>query len=248
MLDEEALEGGNATRSVVRVGATVRKPWTQVSPHVHSFMNALRGAGVDVPGVLGRDDRWRQVIEYIPGQLALDSDPLTLPELAFVGRLVRAIHDASTTFRPVSDAHWDVAVPAPGGDLICHNDLAPWNLIVGDRWTFIDWDGAGPSTRIWDLAYAAQTFTLSDASQAPVKAARGLAAFVDGYAADPSLRAQLPTAMAHRTKAMYDLLESSHRSGRDPWGSMFNAGHGAHWRAAHRYVERHHEAWTEALL
>lgn len=244
---EEALEGGNVAQSVVRAGATVRKPWTRASPQVHSFVMAVRRAGVDVPGVLGRDDHGRQVIEYIPGRLALDSDPLTLPELARVGRLVRAIHDASTTFRPVPGARWDVAIPPPGDELICHNDLAPWNLIIGDRWTFIDWDGAGPSTRLWDLAYAAQAFTLSDVAQAPVQAARRLAAFVDGYAADPVLRAQLATVLAQRTEAMYDLLESSHRLGREPWGSMFTAGHGDHWRAVHRYVERHHTVWAEAL-
>jgi thiamine kinase-like enzyme len=31
-------------------------------------------------------------------------------------------------------------------DLICHHDLAPWNLVRdGDRWVFIDWDGACPA-------------------------------------------------------------------------------------------------------
>ncbi|WP_082622810.1 phosphotransferase [Terrabacter sp. Root85] len=46
--------------------------------------------------------------------------------------------------------------PTPEPDLLCHNDLTSWNLIIDeDRLVFIDWDGAGPSTRGWDLAYAA---------------------------------------------------------------------------------------------
>ncbi|MBZ2196800.1 phosphotransferase [Occultella gossypii] len=246
MADEETLTGGNVS-DVVRVGATVRKPWTAATAHVHAFMDAVRNTGVDVPAVLGRDDRGRQILEYVPGRLALDADPLTPAELARVGRLVRAIHDAATAFRPAPDARWDVAIPAPGDDLICHNDLAPWNLLIGERWTFIDWDGAGPSTRLWDLAYTAQAFTLSDTSQAPAEAARGLVALVDGYAADPVLRSHLPAVMGRRTAAMHDLLETSHRRGVEPWGSMFTAGHGDHWRAVHRYVTRHQEVWATAL-
>ncbi len=244
---EEVLAGGNVGGSVVRIGATVRKAWTNATPQVHAFMGAVRRAGVDVPDVLGRDDRGRQVIEYIPGHLAIDSEPLSLAGLARVGRLVRDIHNASATFRPTPDAHWDAAIAAPGHDLICHNDLAPWNLLVGERWAFIDWDGAGPSTRLWDLAYAAQAFTLNDVLQAPDEAGRRLAAFVDGYAADADLRKELPTAVMQRTAAMYKLLASSHRSGTEPWGSMFTAGHGDHWRAAHGYVERHQDVWAEAL-
>ncbi|WP_350309798.1 phosphotransferase, partial [Arthrobacter sp. efr-133-R2A-63] len=56
--------------------------------------------------------------------------------------MVRAIHDASESFVPPRDARWNVAISSPGEELICHNDLAPWNLIIGDRWTFIDWDAA----------------------------------------------------------------------------------------------------------
>lgn len=166
------------------------------------------------------------MLEFVPGRLAHDSEPLTLPELSRVGRLVRDIHDASGAFRPSPDTVWDVAIPAPGDELICHNDLAPWNLVIGDRWSFIDWDGAGPSTRLWDLANAAQAFTLADCSQAPAAASSRLAAFVDGYGATLGTRSQLPTAMADRTAAMHDLLESSHLGGREPCGSMFVEGHG----------------------
>ena len=97
---EALLEGGNATDGVVRVGATVRKPWTANTASVIEFMTAVRAAGVDVPAPLGRDDQGRQIIEFIPGRLAMHSPPLTLPELSRVGALVRAIHDAADGFDP----------------------------------------------------------------------------------------------------------------------------------------------------
>ena len=244
---EQVLAGGNASGSVVRVGDTVRKSWTAATPSVIAFVEAIRAAGVDAPAPMGRDETGRQVQELVPGRLAMDSDPLSLPELHRVGSLVRAIHDASTHFVPPADAFWETAIAAPGDDLVCHNDLAPWNLILGERWVFIDWDAAAPSTRLWDLAYAAQTFTLSDVGLDPERAARGLAAFVDGYGADGQIRERLPDALSRRTEAMYDLLYSSNLAGKEPWASMFADGHGEHWKATAHYVEAHRAVWTAAL-
>ncbi|MHA7239116.1 phosphotransferase [Arthrobacter sp. TMS1-12-1] len=247
MDDEQKLEGGNVNDGVVRIGSTVRKPWTASTPDVLEFMRVVREAGVDVPAVLGQDEQGRQVTEFIPGRLALESDPLTPAELHRVGALVRAIHEASESFVPSPGARWTTAFQAPGSDLICHNDLAPWNLIIGERWTFIDWNAAAPSTRLWDLAYAAQAFTLSDPRQAPEEAGRHLAAFVDGYGAGQSLREQLPAAMHQRAAAMHHLLQSSYDSGVEPWGSMYVDGHGDHWRTATHYVQLHQDSWSKAL-
>lgn len=130
---------------------------------------------------------------------------------------------------------------------MCHNDLAPWNLLVGERWVFIDWDAAAPSTRLWDLAYSAQAFALNNVRLAPEEAARALAAFVDGYGADDRMREALPSTMTRRTAAMYELLHSSHAAGREPWATMFRDGHGVHWEMVRRYVEDHREVWSAAI-
>ncbi len=244
---EHALPGGNASGSVVRLGDTVRKLWTVSTPSVISFVEAIRGAGVDAPAPLGRDEMGRQIQEFVPGRLAMDSDPLSLSELHRVGSLVRSIHDASQNFVPEAGAVWETAIPAPGNEIVCHNDLAPWNLMTGDRWVFIDWDAAAPSTRLWDLAYAAQAFTLNDTGREPEEAARALTAFVDGYGPDRVTRERLPAAISRRTEAMYDLLHSSNLTGKEPWGSMFMTGHGEAWKAATRYVNTHRELWSVAL-
>lgn len=178
----------------------------------------------------------------------MDSAPLAPSELKEVGATVRAIHDASAEFVPSDGASWDVAIPAAEEELICHNDLAPWNLIVGDDFTFIDWDGAGPSTRLWDLAYAAQAFTLNNPDQDPNESSSRLAAFVEGYGAGTDLRQKLPLAMYQRCTAMYRMLRSSYEAGREPWASMYSNGHGDHWRVVALYVQKHQDLWAQSLL
>ncbi|SDP78960.1 Phosphotransferase enzyme family protein [Arthrobacter sp. ok909] len=187
------------------------------------------------------------MVEYVSGTLALDQLPLGPEDLLRVGRMIRRIHDASEFISVPDPDAWTMLLPAESPNLMCHNDLAPWNLIMGDRRVFIDWDGAGPSTRLWDLAYAAQSFGMLFEGQAVGSAAARLRALVDGYDADIALREALPPAMAKRTAAMFELLRSSSESGLQPWADMYANGHGGHWRAAAEYVARNHTAWERAL-
>lgn len=247
MDDEEVLTGGNASGAVVRVGGTVRKPWLPNTERVVRFMDAVRAAGVDIPRTHGRDEQGRLVLQFVPGTLALDIAPLADDIVARVGALVRRIHDASAPLGVPDD--WEPGLlPAPTSELVCHNDLATWNLIVDrDRLVFIDWDGAGPSSRVWDLAYSATSFAHLFPGADVAVSARRLAAFVDGYGADGDLRAQLPDVLAPRARAMFELLRDSHRIGREPWATMFVAGHGDHWLQTTRFIEAHHDAWASAI-
>lgn len=246
---EEPLAGGNAAEEVLRVGGTVRKPWRESTPSVQRFMAHLREQGLsEVPRPLGRDHDGRQVTEFVSGTPAPHDRPLPMEVLEEVGRRIRRIHDAAGSFKRSPDDSWSTLIPVPRADLICHNDLAPWNLVNGDRRAFIDWDGAGPSTRLWDLAYAAQSFAFLVAGEDPVQAtARLRTLVVDGYRADAELRARLPGAMGERTEAMYDFLHEAHRSDFQPWGGMFASGHGRHWAGAARFVRDHEPLWAAAL-
>ena len=230
----------------MRVGDTVRKPWLPTTELTVAYMWALRERGIDLPEPRGRDEQGRLVLDYVPGELAIDRGPLDAVLLRRVGALVRGIHDASAGL-PVPD-RWSVLIPANGPDLLCHNDLATWNLVIdGDRLVFIDWDGAGPSTRLWDLAYAAISFGQLFAGEDSDVAAGRLAAFVDGYDAEDLLRAALPTALARRAGAMHDLLRYAHGSGWEPWASMYVEGHGEHWNSAAAFIAQHEELWRRAL-
>lgn len=187
------------------------------------------------------------MVEYVEGVPALDQLPLVHDDLLRVGRMIRQIHDASETVVVPNPGDWKMLLPAENPNLMCHNDLAPWNLIMGDRWVFIDWDGAGPSTRLWDLAYAAQSFGMLFDRQPVEDAALRLRAVVDGYEADDALRKALPAAMAKRTAAMFNLLKSSNDTGFQPWADMYVNGHGEHWCSAAHYVSRHQVAWQQTL-
>ncbi|MFL4473661.1 phosphotransferase [Paeniglutamicibacter sp. MACA_103] len=246
---EQTLAGGHAAGEVLRIGGTVRKPWLGSTPSVQRFMAHLRDQGLaEVPRPLGRDAQGRQVTEFVPGTPAPHDRPLPLEELEDVGRRIRRIHDAAESFERSPEDSWSTLIPVPHANLICHNDLAPWNLVAGEPPAFIDWDGAGPSTRLWDLAYAAQSFAFLVAGEDPGRAAARLRALVlDGYRADADLRAQLPGALRKRTLAMHDFLRDAHRRDFQPWGGMFVGGHGRHWAGAARFVSENESRWAAAL-
>lgn len=247
MRAEERLTGGNASGLVIRVGETVRKPWLPTTARTVEYMASLRAHGIDVPGTHGRDEHGRLVLEYVPGTMAIDTAPLPDDVVRRVGRLVRSIHDASEPLGVPRD--WpDGVLPAPQRELICHNDLATWNLVIdGDRMVFIDWDGAAPSSRLWDLAYATISFAHLFPGADIDASARRLAAFLDGYGAETDLRLALPDAMTQRSRAMYDLLRDAHATtGLQPWASMYVDGHGDHWRATTELIGDHRAAWVQA--
>ncbi|MDX6368125.1 MAG: 8-oxo-dGTP diphosphatase, partial [Nocardioidaceae bacterium] len=162
LLDGTRLLGGNVG-GAVRVGATVRRargPWT---PSVHALLRELRGpAGlVEVPRVYGFDERDREVLEYVPGRVP--EPDLETPSEELLGdamRWLRRFHDAVVgTSLP---GPWRTTTSVPGaGELLCHNDFAPYNVAVstsatGERVVGVfDWDLAGPATPLEDLAFAA---------------------------------------------------------------------------------------------
>jgi tRNA A-37 threonylcarbamoyl transferase component Bud32 len=230
----------------VRIGETVRKPWLPTTERTVAYMAALRDRGIDLPESHGRDDQGRLILDFVPGTLALHSAPLDVGVIRAVGGLVRSIHDASGGLAVPED--WEVLLPAKDPDLLCHNDLATWNLILdGDQLVFIDWDGAGPSTRLWDLAYAAISFGHLFPDTAAGAAATRLEAFLDGYGADDDLRAALPATMSQRAEAMQQLLQRAHETGREPWATMYLDGHGQHWLATTKFIASHQRIWQKAV-
>ncbi|MBK7822896.1 MAG: phosphotransferase [Tessaracoccus sp.] len=156
-MDEEALAGGNM-EPVVRIGDTVRRvtgPWTA---GVHELLRRYEGAGiVEAPRPLGIDEHGREILTYLSGEVMTTTPEQlwSLPLLRAAGRLLRRLHDASTPLVGAEFA-WRQPTREPV-EVICHNDFAPYNLIIdGDRLIgVIDFDMASPGSRLWDIAYLA---------------------------------------------------------------------------------------------
>ncbi|MEU6258485.1 aminoglycoside phosphotransferase family protein [Streptomyces sp. NPDC047043] len=253
---EQPLSGGNVSDGVVRIGDTVRRPAGPWTPAVHALLTHLHEVGFRAaPRPLGIDEQGREVLSFVPGEVIWpDRFALVEPErqLARVARLIREFHDAVQGFTPPADAHWQVLVPAEGADIIAHQDLAPWNLVVGDedRWAFIDWDTAAPGSRLWDVAYAIRGFVPLSAHpdwQTPDAAAR-LRLLADAYGLDEAERRALVPMLGRRTRAMHDFLRDQSARGNQPWARLWAEGHGDAWRGDAEYIEEREKKWEHALL
>jgi hypothetical protein len=150
----------SAHRRIVRVGDTVHRPVHPWSSSVHDLLNHLECVGFEAaPRYLGQDASGREVLSYLPGVSGADGWSRVVPEAGLVAmaRLLRRYHDRVASFRPVASAGWAMHPgPVGPGELVCHGDFGPWNLVwkgtepVG----VLDWDYAWPQPPAHDLCYA----------------------------------------------------------------------------------------------
>lgn len=164
---EDALEGGNLS-TVVRVGDTVRRPSGSWTPAVHALLAHLEARGFDAaPRALGLDEHGREILSFVPGETVGAQRPWpgwcwADETLVGVGTLLRSFHEAVADFAQPAGTAWRLQDrPVEPQEVICHNDVAPYNLVrrpTGDL-ALIDWDVAGPGSPLDDLAFAACAFS-----------------------------------------------------------------------------------------
>jgi Ser/Thr protein kinase RdoA (MazF antagonist) len=190
-MPEEIALGGNL-QEAVRIGDTVHRragPWT---PSVHALLRYLERARFPAPRVLGMDAQGREVLRYIEGE-AHNGTTEPMPRslladdlLVSAAELLRRYHDTVADYRPPPNANWRLTAPT-SYELICHNDWSPWNAVLrsGRVEVMLDWDLAGPGTRVWDVANAAYSWVplIAVSHLAPDRAEqiRRLRLFLDSY-------------------------------------------------------------------
>jgi aminoglycoside phosphotransferase (APT) family kinase protein len=176
--------------------------------------------------------------------------------LTAVAKLIRRFHDAAATFTQPPGAIWQQTAACPsGGDVICHNDLAPWNTVfAGERpAAFIDWDLAAPGPRWWDVCYALWHFVplYGDPSSDPFDVAqfepraRRNRLFCDAYGL--SDRRGLVDKILERQRAVYAAIKHGADAGDPAYQRLWELGAGDGIQRQTAYVQANRSALEDAL-
>jgi hypothetical protein len=219
--EEQRLPGGNVG-GAVRVGSTVRRatgPWT---PAVHALLGYLAERVPAVPRVLGRDEQGREVLSYMPGQVIdVEAERLSPGRIVSLVRWTRSFHAAVAGFSHLGPwRYFPVAEPT----LVGHNDIAPYNVCFdGDEVTGVfDWDLAGPSTPLLELAFIAWNCVPLWRDIGPGVAAERLALIASAYGGfSPG---EILHAVPDRIQRMLDWIPVAAAAGDQGMANLMSAG------------------------
>ena len=220
------LPGGTAHEGRIRRrGDEVLRPRLPGATARHALLAHLERVGfAGAPRVhhLGPHD---ELLSYLPGTVAgppLAEWATTDEALASVGALLRALHDATTTFDAAAWS-WPGRVPPrhrTGEFVVAHNDPHPGNVVFRDGVAvgLIDFDLAEPASRAWDLASAACFWVplLDPVDVADARAGRASARLDllrEAYGSDATLRAQVREAVLDAHDWIYAVIRDGARAG-----------------------------------
>jgi len=256
---EEPLPG--TFSPLTEVVSTVRRstgPWT---PAVHALLRHLERVGFEgAPRALGVDPQGREVLTYIPGEVARTASPNIATDRALVevGLLLRRYHEAVSDFSLPAGVGWYEESDPGAGSVVCHNDLAPRNTVFrrGRPVAFVDFDLASPARPAWDVAHLAWQFVpLADAegcarhgwSSPPDRPGR-LRLLSDGYGLSEQDRIGFPELLIRRIETTASGIEALAAEGVPAHRRWAEEGVPTLVRANRDWVERNREVLREALL
>jgi Ser/Thr protein kinase RdoA (MazF antagonist) len=188
--------GGRTPDAALADGVVLKSagPWAS---GVLALLRHLEDTGFEgAPRVVGDGyaPDGRLAVTYVPGSSPHPRAWPSASAAAEIGVLLRRLHTATRSFTPPPGTRWQGGGTGP---VIGHRDLGPWN-IVGDGVprAFIDWESAGPTDPIRELAQATwlnaqlhddDIATLHDLPDAETRA-RHAGAIVEAYGLERSSR------------------------------------------------------------
>lgn len=194
----------------------------------------------------------REVLSFVPGDV-----PHAMPAwiwkestLAEIARRIRQWHDATVDFDSDGSV-WNFTADG-GTEVICHNDVAPYNCVFsGEQFSgLIDFDLCAPGSRLWDIGYTVYRFVpvmppepLGDEPECSPfsleETFRRLDLFLDTYAAgDPAFRYSRKATLQACAKRVANIAE---------WTARFAEETANDSLKANARMYRAHAGWIEAL-
>jgi hypothetical protein len=257
----EVLAGGIANAGAVRrIGDEVVRPSHRHSATVHALLRHLRSvgfSGAPEPLRLGSGHEW---LTFIEGQVPVPPFPewsQTDAALASTAALIRRLHDATVGFVPAAGATWEAELADPlGGDVICHNDVCPENVVYRGTTAIalLDFDFAAPGRRVFDLAAFASMCVPLDTDEDAARTGRsGLDPFVrlrlvaDAYGLPPG-RHQLVQVIGERLDRSGAFVRRQVEAGIPAFVEMWQMMGGEERYARRRcWFDAHRERFLDAL-
>jgi len=186
------------------------------------------------PRFLGADDDGREIVSFIDGATPDVVDDQILTDVAV---LLHKYHDATVDCAAINLPGWQLPSVQPI-EVICHNDIAPYNCIVrdGEVMGFIDFDTAAPGPRAWDIAYAIYRFVPLVADGDVGWQGVRTRLFLDAYGATSTQRISAINLVAPRLQALIDFMQTQADGGNMAYAAHIAAGHAEIYRRDANYV------------
>ncbi|MBF8192061.1 phosphotransferase [Nonomuraea sp. K274] len=265
---EIPLIGGDVTEGVVRVGDTVRRPVGPNAPFVHALLCHLEEVGFPgAPRFLGIDTAGREVLTFVPGEVAGRPRPAWIADedrLASVGRLVRDYDDAVAGFVmpqgvrtgfPISEPPGVPPAPPYPAEVAGHMDYTSDNIVFrdGKAAALIDFDLAKPVARVDEVMNAMMYWApLDDPVDADpplreVDVPRRCRILADAYEMSDVDRSRLVEVAVLRSRRSWFLMKQRAEEQGGGWARMWDEGVGDQIKRREAWLEQNGATIDAAL-
>jgi len=211
---EVSLSGGRSTESVVKVGTAVHRTQHANAKFIHALLRILEKEHYPFsPRFRGIDAKGREILSFIEGSVP-NGVVLGKEQVVTFVRMLRSLHDAVAGQPICGDA-----------ETICHNDFAPWNVLIKDGVPVgvIDFDEAAPGKRVDDLAYFIWTFLdVGNTNITSSNMIKGIAHLIDAYDLDTEGRVGFVNALLQQQQRILIFRKLKVKQATDPEELAFN--------------------------